>query len=224
MRILLVEDAVQLHKALRLTFEKNGYAVDVFTDGIKAERHIILNHTNYDLIVLDYILPNKTGIEVCVDIRAQEILVPILMLTGVIDTATKVAALDAGADDYLTKPFSTDELMARVRALLRRPREALSSELSMGALTLNSADKKVLYAGKELKLTLKEFSILEYLMRNSNHVMSRDQILDHVWDLGVNAFSNIVDVHITNLRKKLEKAGAHNVLETIRGVGFTIKS
>jgi DNA-binding response OmpR family regulator len=168
-------------------------------------------------------LPNRTGVELCTIIRKADIFTPILLLTAVVDTENKVAALDAGADDYQTKPFALPELTARVRALLRRPREVLPSELSYSDLMLKTSNKQVFFRDKEIKLTLKEYGILEFLLRNSGHVMSRDQILDHVWDFATNAFSNIVDVHITNLRKKLEHAGATHILETIRGVGFTIR-
>jgi DNA-binding response OmpR family regulator len=223
MRILIVEDDVQLNGALKIALESEGYAIDCFYDGIKAERHILLNHSNYDLILLDYMLPNKSGVEICKAVRAADIYTPILMLTAITDTETKVNALDAGADDYQTKPFSMEELTARVRALLRRPKAALPTELRLGELIINPASKHVTSHGQEIKLTLKEFGILEYLVRNVGQVISRDQILDHVWDFSTNAFSNIVDVHITNLRKKLEKANAPCTLETIRGVGFIIK-
>jgi DNA-binding response OmpR family regulator len=223
MRILIVEDDAQLNNGLKLAFEKDGYAVDTFLDGDKALKHILLNHSNYDVIILDYMLPGVSGIDICNTLRKQEIFLPVLMLTGVTDTDKKISALDAGADDYQTKPFSIDELTARVRALLRRPRAALPNELKVKSLSIDTINKKALLNGSEIKLTLKEFNILEYLMRNANQVISRDQILDHVWDFSTNAFSNIVDVHITNLRKKLEKAGGKDMLETVRGVGFIIK-
>ncbi len=223
MRILIVEDDVQLNKALQIALERAGYAIDVFHDGIKAEKHILVNHSNYDLLLLDYMLPNRTGIDICLAVRRADIYTPILLLTAVDDTENKVAALDAGADDYQTKPFAVEELIARVRALLRRPREALPTELKHGRILLNPANKEVLYAGKQIQLTLKEYGILEFLIRHAGQVISRDQLLDHVWDFSTNAFSNIVDVHVTNLRKKLEKAGGKDILQTIRGVGFTIK-
>jgi DNA-binding response OmpR family regulator len=223
MRILIVEDDEILNKGIKLILEREGYAVDSHTDGDKALRHILVNHSNYDLMILDFMLPGKTGLDICTEIRHQEIHTPILMLTGVSDTDHKVTALDAGADDYLTKPFSEKELMARVRALLRRPKAAVPTKMSHKDLTLDTSNKQVYFKEKLVPLTLKEFGILEYLLRNENQVISRDQILDHVWDFEVNAFSNIVDVHITNLRKKLEKAGAKDVLHTIRGVGYKIQ-
>jgi DNA-binding response OmpR family regulator len=223
MRILIVEDDVQLNKALQMALEKEGYAIDTFYDGVKAERYILLNHSNYDLLLLDYMLPHRTGIDICIAVRKANIYTPILLLTAVTDIRKKIAALDAGADDYQTKPFAIEELTARVRALLRRPREALAPELSHGQIKLKTSSKQAFYNDQELRLTLKEYGILEFLIRNAGQVISRDQLLDHVWDFATNAFSNIVDVHITNLRKKLEKLGAKDVLQTIRGVGFTIK-
>jgi DNA-binding response OmpR family regulator len=222
MRIAIVEDDIQLNKALKLALEQAGFAVDSYHDGEKAERTLNLNHSNYDLIILDFKLPGKTGIEICRSLRSNEIYTPILMLTSIVDIENKVSVLDAGADDYVTKPVTIEELTARVRALLRRPRAALSPELTIGTIKLDTSNKCAYVSDREIKLTLKEFGILEYLMRNANNVMSRDQILDHVWDFETNAFSNIVDVHITNLRKKLEKAGAKGILETVRGIGFKI--
>ncbi len=224
MRIVILEDDEAINKALKMTLEKDGYAVDSFTDGEKGERHIILNHSNYDLIILDIMMPGRNGIEICNKVREKSIATPILMLTGLSNAEDKVAALDAGADDYLTKPFSVEELSARVRALLRRPKQVLPSKLQMGDLSVESSTRKVFCGDKEILLTLKEFRILEYLIRNSNQVVTRDQILDHVWDFEFNSFSNIVDVHINNLRKKLQKAGSQTTLETIRGVGYQIKS
>ncbi|MCC2630654.1 MAG: winged helix family two component transcriptional regulator [Candidatus Paceibacter sp.] len=223
MRIAIVEDDRELNTALTMLLKQEGFAVDSFTDGDKAERAFLINHSNYDLIVLDYMLPGKTGFEICTHLRAQEVFTPILMLTGIADIENKVSVLDAGADDYVIKPIATEELTARIRALLRRPKSALPGEIKLRGLTFHTSNKQVFFNGKEIKLTLKECNILEYLLRNAGQVVSRDQILDHVWDFAANAFSNIVDVHITNVRKKLEKAGATGILETVRGVGFTIR-
>ncbi len=224
MRILIVEDNKILNGSLTAALEKESYAIDSFYDGTKALRHILVNHSNYDLMIFDNMLPGTTGIELCIALREKGIFTPILMLTGISDTPHKIRALDAGADDYMTKPFSIRELAARVRALLRRPREAITTELKLRGIAMSSSSKQVTYKNTELKLTLKEFGILEYLIRNCGQVISRDQLLDHVWDFEVNAFSNIVDVHITNLRKKLERVGAKHILETVRGTGFIIKS
>ena len=224
MKILVIEDDEKLSKALKIGLEKEGFAVDAITDGEMGERRLKVNHMNYDLVILDLILPRMSGIEICRSIRAKGILLPILILTGMDETEDKVLALDAGADDYLTKPFSVQELLARVRALLRRPKEALPTELHVRDVILSPSTRKVHRAGNEIPLTLKEFGVLEYFMRHPNQVVNRDQILDHVWDFDFASFSNIVDVHINNLRKKLNTGGEENYLETIRGVGYRFKA
>lgn len=224
MKILVVEDDEKLNAALKMGLEKEGYAVDGLFDGKSAEKRLLLNHQDYDLVILDLSLPEKTGLEICKSIRSNNISVPVLILTGHDATSDKVTALDAGADDYLTKPFSILELTARVRALLRRPQKADPSELKVLDIVLNPANRKVTRAGKEIELTLKEYSILEYLMHNVNQVVTRDQLLDHVWDFNFDSFSNIVDVHITNLRKKLNGKSGNNCIETVRGVGYRLKA
>jgi DNA-binding response OmpR family regulator len=146
-----------------------------------------------------------------------------LILTARDSTDDKISALDCGADDYLVKPFSFKELLARIRAILRRPKNSLPTELKINKITLNPTTRKVLCGEKEIKLTLKEFSLLEYLMRHPNQVLNREQILDNLWDFGFDSFSNVVDVHMKNLRKKLEDDSNGEFLETIRGVGYRIK-
>jgi DNA-binding response OmpR family regulator len=223
MKILVIEDDERLNSALQSSLEKLGYAVDGITDGEKGSRHLEVNHQDYDLVILDLTLPQKDGFQVCKEARAMGILTPIMILTGREDVNDKILALDLGADDYLTKPFSMDELAARVRALLRRPKESLPSNLQVGEIVLNPSTRKVTCAGHEVSLTLKEFGVLEYLMRHPNQVVNRDQILDHVWDFDFNSFSNIVDVHINNLRKKLDQGGCRNYLESVRGVGYRLR-
>lgn len=224
MKILIIEDDIRLAQALKRGLEQESYAVDVLNDGIEGEKRMLLNHSDYDLLILDLTLPGKDGFEICVHLRQQNINLPILILTGHASTEDKVRALDSGADDYLTKPFSVSELAARARALLRRPKETNTPELTVEDVVLNPNSKKVYRAGKEIKLTLKEFSILEYFMRNPGQVIMRDQLLDHIWDFNFRGFSNVVDVHITNLRKKLNKGKMKNILETIRGVGYRLSS
>ncbi len=223
MKILLIEDDEKLNKALKLSLQRAGFAVDSFTEGAKGEKHFAMNNIDYDLLILDLGLPDKSGFEICRNIREWKIATPVLILTGNNQIKDKVAALDCGADDYLTKPFSIPELEARVRALLRRPKEVVPTELTVGDIALNSATRKVTRGGNPIPLTLKEFGILEYLMRNSNRVVTRDQILDHVWDFNFNSFSNIVDVHVTSLRKKLNVKKGENCIETVRGVGYKLK-
>lgn len=224
MRILVVEDEEKLAQGLKKGLEKQGYAVDLVGDGETAQRRIEMSHTDYDLVILDLMLPKKDGMEVCKEIRAKGINVPILVLTARDALDYKVSALDLGADDYLVKPFSFEELVARVRALLRRPEQSLPTELKVKDLYLNTATRKVSRNGREVPLTLKEFSLLEYLMRHPNQVLSREQIWDHLWDFAADSFSNVVDVHIKNLRKKIDDGTHQKLLETIRGVGYRLKS
>lgn len=223
MKILIIEDDETLSHALKMGLEKEGYAVDCLHDGESGQRRMEVNHQDYDVVVLDLMLPKKNGFEVCSNLRALNVLTPIIILTGKDDTSDKIFALDAGADDYLTKPFSIHELSARIRALLRRPKVALPTSIELNDITLNTATRQVMRAGKEIPLTLKEFGVLEYLMRHPNQVVKRDQILDHVWDFDFNSFSNIVDVHINNLRKKINNGNSENYLETIRGIGYRFK-
>ncbi len=223
MRILIVEDEEKLALSLKKGLEKEGFAVDYIMDGDAGERRIVISHKDYDLVILDLMLPGKDGFQICRSVREQQINVPILVLTARDATDDKVAALDAGADDYLVKPFSFEELMARVRALLRRPEQALPNELTVRDLKLDTTTRKVTRKGKEISLTLKEFNLLEYLMRNVDQVLTREQILDHLWDFAFDSFSNVVDVHIKNLRKKIDGTHHEKLLETIRGVGYRIK-
>ncbi len=223
MRILLIEDDIALNASLKTSLESVGYAVTSFNDGLEGERHLMVNAMDYDMAVIDWMLPGKSGVEICHAARSHSITLPVLMLTGKDTTKDKVSALDAGADDYLTKPFSLDELLARIRALMRRPRETQSTEVLFGDITLNTSTRKVYRNGKEISLTLKEFSILEYLARHPNQVLTRDEVLDHVWDYNFTSFSNIMDVHINNLRKKLNKDNKINYIETVRGVGYRFK-
>lgn len=222
MRLLLVEDEVTLAKSLKKGLEKEGFTVDIVSEADKAERRIQLYQKEYDLIILDWMLPGKDGVEICKNVRAQGIHLPILMLTARFDVNDKVNALDTGADDYLVKPFSLQELVARIRALLRRPKQSVPTVLKVRELTLNTATRKVMWNTEEIKLSVKEFSILEYLMRHPNQVVNRNQILDHLWGFDFNSFSNVVDVHIKNLRKKLNNS-RRKILETERGVGYKIK-
>ena len=223
MRILIIEDEVKLAESLKKGLEKEGYAADFVTDGEAGQRRIEMSHNDYDVIILDLMLPKKDGFEVCRNVRAQGITTPILVLTARDATDDKVDALDAGADDYLVKPFSLSELLARIRALLRRPEEVLPIELSVQDLRLNTSTRKVYRRDREVSLTLKEFGLLEYLMRHPNQVLTREQILDHLWDFAFDSFSNVVDVHMKNLRKKVDGDTNEKLLETIRGVGYRIK-
>lgn len=224
MKILIAEDNEKLAALLKKGLESKGYAADCVIDGEEAQTRIELGHEDYDLVILDLMMPKKTGFEVCQNVRNSKIFIPILILTARDSTTDKISALDMGADDYLVKPFSFKELLARIRALMRRPKKLLPTELKTRDIILNPATRKVLRKGQEIKLTLKEFSLLEYLMRHPNQVVNREQILDNMWDFGFDSFSNIIDVHIKNLRKKLEDNKRENLLETIRGVGYKLNS
>jgi len=222
MRILIVEDEERLAKSLKKALEKEGFAADYVTNGETGLNRIEICHKDYDLVILDLMLPKKDGLEVCKEVRAKGIKIPILMLTARFDTNNKVTALNVGADDYLVKPFSFEELTARIRALLRRPPQSVQTELKVQDLVLNNATHKVVSNNKEIKLTVKEFALLEYLMRHPNQVINRNQILDHLWGYDFDSFSNVVDVHIKNLRKKINN-NRRKILETIRGIGYRIR-
>ena len=211
-------------EALKTGLKREGFAADYVTDGEAGQRRIEMSHNEYDLVVLDLMLPKRDGFEVCKNIREQEISLPILVLTAREAVDDRVKALDLGADDYLVKPFSFQEFLARVRALLRRPEQALPIELKIADLSLNTSTRKVTRNNREVVLTLKEFGLLEYLMRHPNQVLNREQIWDSLWDFADNSFSNVVDVHMKNLRKKVDSGTNKKLLETIRGVGYRIKA
>lgn len=223
MRILIVEDEEKLAESIKTYLGKAGYAADVVLDGETAERRIRVSQKDYDLVVLDLMLPKKSGYEVCKAVRAAKVDLPIIVLTGKDSLEDKTLLLDSGADDYLTKPFHLPELLSRIRALLRRPKETLPVEINVRDIVLNTTTHTVLRGGKVVPLTLKEFNLLEYLMRNVNQVLSRDQLTNHVWDFAFESFSNIVDVHIMNIRKKLGDPKG-KIIETVRGIGYWIRA
>jgi DNA-binding response OmpR family regulator len=207
MRILIIEDQEKLANSIKKGLENLGYAVDAVYDGGSGLRRILAIPEHFDLIILDIMLPEMDGISLCKKIRSEHIMTPVLMLTAKDTLDDKIDGLDVGADDYLVKPFEFDELTARIRALLRRPKQALETELAGAGIKLDTIKHLVEKNGKEVKLTLKEFTILEFFLRNKNQVLSRDKI------------SNIVDVHIKNLRRKLQTK-KEDLFETIHGVGY----
>jgi two-component system OmpR family response regulator len=221
MKILLVEDEQKLAQAITKGLSHEGYAVDTVADGKKALTRIQLHRSDYDVVILDLMLPSMDGYEICKEMRASNITVPVLILTARAETDTKVQLLLAGADDYLVKPFSFAELSARLKALMRRPTEKLPETLKLGEIELNPAERKVTRAGKSVPLTLKEFGLLEYFMRHPNQVVNREDLLSHLWDFNYVGFSNVVDVHVKNLRRKLDGEGG-GVLETVRGIGYRL--
>ena len=226
MRILVIEDEEKLAQLIKKGLEKEGYAVDYITDGETGQRRIETSHQDYDLVLLDLMLPKRNGGEVCRNVRQQNISIPILILTAKGTTEDKIESLDQGADDYLVKPFSFGELIARIRALLRRPDTVLPPELKLRDIIMNTATRKVYRNNKEVPLTLKEYSLLEYMMRHPNQVLTREQIQGHIWDFAFDSFSNVIDVHVKNLRKKINGGSSFsnkNLLETVRGVGYRIR-
>jgi DNA-binding response OmpR family regulator len=224
MRILVVEDEEQLAQSICKGLEKFGYAADYLTHGDEAEERIGLHHIDYDLIILDLMLPQRNGFELCESIRKRGITIPILMLTARDVVDDKIRALENGVDDYLTKPFAFRELVARTRALLRRPTPSLPIRLRTGDLELDAGTRIVLREHNPIPLTTKEFSILEYLMRHPGKVINREELFCHIWDFNNDSFSNVIDVHIKNLRKKIDGGYDKRILETIRGVGYRISA
>lgn len=221
MKILVIEDTEKLAKYIKQMLEEEAYAVDVVGDGVTGERRIL--NGSYDAVVLDILIPEQDGIATCKAVRAAGNVTPILMLTALGEVGDKIVGLDSGADDYLVKPFVMEELLARLRALLRRPNNVLCEELKVQDVVLNCSTREVTVAGKTLSLTLKEYAILEYLMRNVDLVVTREQVIDHCWDFAYSAFSNITDVYIKQLRQKL--GGNHEqYIKTIRGVGYCFKA
>ncbi len=223
MRLLVVEDADKLARALKRGLEREGYAVDTLADGRLAQTRLRSRHDEYDLVVLDVMLPGIDGFTICRDLRDRGLTVPVLMLTARDTTDDKVTGLDSGADDYLVKPFAFEELVARVRTLLRRPRHALPVTLAAGDLTLDPVSRTARRGGAALELTAKEFSLLEFLMRHPGEVLSRERILDHVWDDDYDASSNVVDVHLKNLRRKVDRPDEPSLFKTVRGVGYSLR-
>jgi DNA-binding response OmpR family regulator len=221
MRILIAEDEKKIAEFIRRGLKEEGYAADLAHTGDAALR--LAEETPYDLLLLDIMLPGLDGLAVCSRLRAGGFAAPILMLTAKDRVEDKVKGLDSGANDYLTKPFAFEELLARIRALLRaKPAEA-SARLEAGEIEMDLAAHKATLAGKELDLSAKEFSLLEYLLRNKDRIVTRTMIAEHVWDINFDTGTNVIDVYINYLRRKLEK-GPKKVIHTIRGKGYTLKS
>lgn len=222
MRILLVEDEQKLADSLEKGLTKKGYAVDVLNRGDEAFTRISLHHMDYDLIILDLMLPGMDGELIAKNVRALDITVPILILTARDEVNTKVDLLLTGADDYMVKPFSFEELCARIKVLLRRPSELVPDTLKVQDIELNTREQTVTQNGNIVPLTLKEFMLLEHFMRHPNQALNREDLLSHLWDFNYSSFSNVVDVHVKNLRKKLHHGG-ESLIETVRGVGYRLK-
>jgi DNA-binding response OmpR family regulator len=220
MRLLIVEDEKKLADSVALGLRAERFAVDVAYDGEDGQRMATAH--DYDLVILDLMLPKVPGSDVLKNVRQSKGELPILILTASGGTSEKVKQFEAGADDYLTKPFAFAELLVRVKALLRRGAVARSSMLRVGDLELDRLTQTVKRAGKRIDLTSKEYSLLEYLMSNVGRVLSRTMIIEHVWDQSFEGLTNIVDVYVRHLRQKVDDPFEHKLLKTVRGVGYCI--
>lgn len=218
MRLLVVEDDVDVARFLRRGLTEAAYATDVVSDGESALEMTALNP--YDTIILDLMIPSPDGLEVCRRIRAAGSHVPILILTARDSVDEKIAGLDAGADDYLAKPFEFGELLARLRALLRRGTVTLSPVITAGEMQIDTRSHRVTVAEQPLTLTTKEYSVLEYLARNSGRIVTREEIAEHVWGQDYDPFSNLIEVYINRLRRHIEKASNVRFIQTVRGAGY----
>ena len=222
MRLLLVEDDRKLVRALERGLRAEGYDVNVSYTGEDAL--LQADQQDYDAVVLDVMLPGVDGFAVCEELRRRPDWLPVLMLTARSEVADRIRGLDAGADDYLVKPFDFGELLARLRALVRRSPTERVATLEVGELRLDTATRAVTRAGREVELTAREFQVLELLARRAGHVVSRPQLLEEIWEDGFDGSANVVDVYIGYLRKKLEDPSGPQLIRTVRGVGFVLES
>jgi DNA-binding response OmpR family regulator len=221
MRILIIEDEHKIANALKKGLEQENYAVDVLFDGKQGYDFAMTEE--YDLIILDRMLPGMEGVIVTKQLRKQNVHTPILMLTAKGEIDEKVDGLDSGADDYLTKPFAFAEVLARVRALIRRPKKSTGSILQVADLTLNTVTYEVQRKNKAVKLSAKEFALLEYLMRHSGKIVTKEQIINHVWNYDADVLPNSVEVYIKHLRNKIDEPFTERpLIQTVRGFGYKI--
>jgi DNA-binding response OmpR family regulator len=221
MRLLLVEDDADVARFIRKGLLEQAYAVDVVADGDEALYMSGIN--TFDAVILDLMIPGPDGLEVCRSLRAGGSNVPILMLTARDTLDEKIAGLDAGADDYLAKPFQFGELLARLRALLRRGGATVSAVLRVGVLELDTRSHRVTVEGQTLTLTTKEYAVLEYLARNSGRIVTREEIAEHVWSQEFDPFSNLIEVYVNRLRRHMEKTTSKKLIHTIRGSGYMLE-
>jgi heavy metal response regulator len=221
-RILVVEDEKKVAGFVRKGLEEEGYAVDVAADG---EQALFLAETSdYDLIILDWMIPKKDGLAVLKQLRTSGLTTPVILLTARDAVKDKVQGLNSGADDYLAKPFDFAELLARVRALFRRGKSDASTVLEVGDLHMDLLSRKVTRAGVVIDLTAKEYSLLEYFLRNAGKVLTRTMIAEHVWDVHFDSDSNVIDVYVNYLRNKIDRSFEPKLLQTVRGVGYVLKA
>jgi DNA-binding response OmpR family regulator len=222
MRILVVEDEAKVASFIKRALEEESYAVDVCADG--ATGLAMGREGSYDLAILDVMLPGLSGFEILKQWRANKIATPVLLLTAQARVEQKVRGLDAGADDYLTKPFAIEELLARVRALLRRGSGEPAGLLQADDLVLNPATRAVTRGGQTIELTAKEYALLDYLMRNTGRVLTRPMIAEHVWNQDFDTYTNVIDVYMSYLRNKIDKGRARKLIHTVRGSGYVLKA
>ncbi len=221
MRILVVEDEKKVASFIKKGLEEQSYVVDTAFDGLEGER--LASQTPYDAIILDVLLPKQDGVVTCQKIRHRGVSTPVLILTALGETDDKVRGLDSGADDYLTKPFHFEELLARVRALLRRKSQDKSALLQAGSLVLDPVTRKVEREGRQIRLTSREFALLEYFMRNKGQILSRANLAQHVWNVSFDMESNVIDVYVKLLRQKIDRGFDQPMLQTIVGAGYVLK-
>jgi DNA-binding response OmpR family regulator len=222
MRILVVEDERRLCGIIKRGLLEEGYAVDTAYNGEDGE--YLAESTPYDLVVLDIMLPKKSGVEICRDLRLKGVNTAILMLTAKDTVEDRVRGLDAGADDYLVKPFAFNELLARIRALLRRTGSSKSPKLQVGDLLMDTLTREVRRGQRVIELTSKEYAILEHFMRHPNIVITRTMLEEHAWDYEFDSISNIIDVYIRRIRRKIDERGQDSLIQTIRGAGYRMKA
>lgn len=223
MRILLVEDEMELRTQLESSLNRQQYVTETAADGEEALDRLF--ESSYDLIILDIMLPKVDGLTLLKEMRSADIRTPVLMLTAKGTVGDKVAGLDSGADDYLTKPFAMSELMARIRSLLRRAGGQIDTRISAGGVVLDTVKQTVSFGSETLNLTPKEFHVFEFLLHNKNRIVSRVHLAEHVWGDAYDPFamSNFIDVHIKNLRQKISSVGGSDIIKTVRGIGFVIE-
>ena len=222
MRLIIVEDERELAQNLKKLLELKGFAVDWLPSAEKAYNRILLYQSDYDAVILDLSLSGMNGMELTKKLRSGDVKIPILILTGDGETKTKIALLNSGADDYIVKPFSVDELIARINSVLRRPATPLQSVLSAGAITMNIGERTTQVGGKDVTLSLKEYALLECFVRHPGEALSREQLSNKVWDFAALTLSNVLDVHMVSLRKKLSGADDSVRFQTIRGIGYKL--
>jgi heavy metal response regulator len=221
MRILVVEDEAKVASFIRRGLEAEHYSVDITSDGEAGLIQVF--DQDYDLIILDVMLPKRDGLSVLQEMRRHKLRVPVLMLTARDTVADKVEGLDRGADDYLTKPFAFEELLARIRALLRRGSQTQAAVLTLADLRLDPVSREITRAGKRIELTAKEFALLEFFLHHPGRVLSRVVIAQHVWGVDFDTFTNVIDVYVNYVRKKIDVDFSPKLIHTVRGVGYVLK-